>query len=135
MLYIGRIVAGVAVGICSVAIPTYINEISIPSNRGTMGVLYTLSLVGGILFTSCLGIGLYWRWISVICGSFSLIFFVAVLFVPESPYYLAKKSQLSLTSVFIQFIINAIALYESRLCIYSNHNVGIQIGRRMPRDR
>lgn len=93
MLYIGRIVTGLAAGVCSVAIPTYIGEISIPSNRGTMGTLFTLLLVGGILFTSCLGIGLYWRWITVICGAFSIVFFVAMLFVPESPYYLAKKGK------------------------------------------
>ena len=125
MLYSGRIVTGLAAGICSVAIPTYIAEISIPSNRGTLGSMFQLALVGGILFTSCLGIGLYWRWISVICGAFSIIFFVAVLFVPESPFYLAKKSKLSLTSVFIKLIINVIASYESCLCIYYHHNVGI----------
>ena len=125
MLYIGRIVTGLAVGICCVALPTYIGEISIPSNRGVTGTLFTLSLVAGILFASCLGIALYWRWISVICAAFSVPYLAAVCFVPESPYYLAKKSQLSLTSDFIKFIINAIALYESRLYIYYHHNVGI----------
>ena len=93
MLYIGRIVTGLAVGICCVALPTYIGEISIPSNRGVTGTLFTLSLVAGILFASCLGIALYWRWISVICAAFSVPFFVAVWFVPESPYYLAKKGK------------------------------------------
>ena len=93
MLYNGRIVTGLAVGICCVALPTYIGEISIPSNRGVTGTLFTLSLVAGILFASCLGIALYWRWISVICAAFSVPFFVAVWFVPESPYYLAKKGK------------------------------------------
>lgn len=48
-------------------------------------------VVLGILVTSLLGLGLDWRWISAICAIDPLIFLVAMIFMPESPYYLVKK--------------------------------------------
>src|SRR5689334_3700586 len=40
-----RFIGGVGIGVSSVAAPTYISEISTPSNRGTLGALYQFNIV------------------------------------------------------------------------------------------
>ena len=100
MLDAGRVITGLAGGICSVATPTYIGEISIPSIRGTLGNFFQLLTVFGIFVTSLMGLGLMdsqsgftWRWISVVCAVVPIIFLLSMLFVPESPFYLMKKGE------------------------------------------
>ena len=100
MLDAGRVITGLAGGICSVATPTYIGEISIPSIRGTLGNFFQLLIVFGIFVTSLMGLGLMdsqsgftWRWISVVCAVVPIIFLLSMLFVPESPFYLMKKGE------------------------------------------
>lgn len=91
MMYSGRIIGGLAGGVCSVASPAYIGEISMPSIRGTLGSFFQLLIVSGIVMTSCLGLGLKWQWLSIVCSLFVVVFLTAVIFVPESPYFLMKK--------------------------------------------
>ena len=77
-------------------LPTYTCEISIPSIRGILGTFFHLSLVIGFLLCSVLGLeglGLSWRWITIICTTAPILFLVSVIFVPESPYYLLKKGR------------------------------------------
>src|SRR5438270_13105876 len=44
-----RFIGGVGIGVSSVAAPTYISEISTPSNRGRLVALYQFNIVFGIL--------------------------------------------------------------------------------------
>lgn len=44
-----RFIGGLGIGISSVAAPTYISEISTPSNRGKLVALYQFNIVFGIL--------------------------------------------------------------------------------------
>ena len=59
--------------------------------RGILGSFFQLMLATGILITSLFGLGLDWRWISAISALDPLIFLIAMILVPESPYYLLKK--------------------------------------------
>ena len=70
-----------------------IGEISTPNLRGTVGNLFTLSLVTGVLLTSILA-WLPWRLITGILIIPPLLFFVAMYFVPESPYFLMKTNRI-----------------------------------------
>ena len=72
-------------------------EISTPAIRGRLGVLYQMTIVIGIWLSTVIGVGLDnrmtedWRWISIICAFIPLFLAVAMVFVPESPYWLLKK--------------------------------------------
>lgn len=57
-LFIGRVVGGLAVGINSAMVPTYINEISPLKVSGVMGALTNLMINSGILVSFLLGLNL-----------------------------------------------------------------------------
>ncbi|XP_057375684.1 facilitated trehalose transporter Tret1-like [Daphnia carinata] len=92
MLYVGRIVGGLAGGVCCVVAPSYIGETSTMSMRGALGMLFSAMMSAGILATSLLG-WLDWRWISAICTIFPVVVLVGVIFVPDSPYFLMKQGR------------------------------------------
>lgn len=67
-------------------------EVTTPALKGRLGILYSVLLVSGILVTSLFG-WLNWRVISGISAVAPLIFFIAMFFVPESPYHLFKSGK------------------------------------------
>jgi SP family xylose:H+ symportor-like MFS transporter len=106
-----RIIGGVAIGIASNVSPTYIAEISPAPWRGRMVTLNQLTIVVGILAAQIVNWliaekvpegataemirrswnGQYgWRWMFTVVAIPAVIFFVAALFIPESPRWLAK---------------------------------------------
>lgn len=95
-LIIARFVCGIAVGTASVLSPIYIAEIAPADMRGKLVSINQLAIVSGILityFTNWLlsGIGPNnWRWMFAVGVVPSLLFFVALMFVPESPRFLTK---------------------------------------------
>ncbi|KAI8606995.1 general substrate transporter, partial [Chytriomyces sp. MP71] len=48
-LFAGRLLAGLAAGICTVTLPMYIAEVAPAQLRGSLGALTQVSLVSGIL--------------------------------------------------------------------------------------
>ena len=48
-MVLGRFLAGIAIGVSSALVPTYISEIAPTSLRGVLGTLNQLLIVGGIL--------------------------------------------------------------------------------------
>lgn len=90
-----RFVGGLGIGVSSVAAPTYISEISTPTNRGKLGALYQFNIVFGILvaflsnyFLEGVGGENDWRWMLGVLGIPSLIYSILVFRVPESPRWL-----------------------------------------------
>lgn len=51
MLFVGRAIAGLAVGMMTMVIPLYISEVSLPDVRGGLVVLQQLSITIGILIS------------------------------------------------------------------------------------
>ncbi|MFH1195105.1 MAG: sugar porter family MFS transporter [bacterium] len=114
-LVIYRLVGGLGIGVASIISPLYISEISIARIRGTMVTLYQLAITIGILaaYISNYAIltyssgsdysnGSIWHWIMVNeiwRGMFgagvipAILFFIFLLFVPESPRYLISKGK------------------------------------------
>jgi len=92
-----RFAAGIAIGLGSVLAPMYIAEISPPHIRGRLVSVNQLAIVTGILAAyyvnwqlSYAGSG-NWRWMFAVAAVPSIAFWLGLLFIPESPRWLAAK--------------------------------------------
>jgi MFS transporter, SP family, arabinose:H+ symporter len=96
MLIFWRIVAGVGVGAASMLSPLYIAEVSPAAIRGRMVSINQLTIVIGILlayFSNYMLADLEnnWRWMFTSGAVPSVLFFLSVFLVPESPRWLLSK--------------------------------------------
>jgi SP family xylose:H+ symportor-like MFS transporter len=102
---IARIIGGVGVGIASIVSPLYIAEISPASMRGKLVSYNQMAIVLGILgvyfvnyYIAGLGNETWnvtsgWRWMFASEAFPAVLFFVLMLFVPESPRYLVGHGE------------------------------------------
>jgi sugar porter (SP) family MFS transporter len=94
-----RFLGGIGVGASSVVGPMYISEISPADRRGRLVALFQFNVVSGILIAFLSNYLLFgtsedaWRWMLGVQAIPSLIFFVLVFFVPESPRWLIKNGK------------------------------------------
>ncbi|MGX7689962.1 sugar porter family MFS transporter [Flectobacillus roseus] len=108
-----RLIGGLGIGVASMICPLYITEISPPNSRGQMVALYQLAITIGIVaayfsnvvllkisedqsFTGFLKYILVdhtWRSMLGIGLLPSFIFWISLLFIPESPRWLLLKNQ------------------------------------------
>ena len=92
-----RFVAGIGVGMASMLSPMYIAEIAPAEYRGRMVAINQLTIVLGILITNLVNYSLRnngddaWRWMFGLGALPSLLFFIGVLWMPESPRWLAQN--------------------------------------------
>lgn len=93
-----RFLGGLAIGSASVSAPLYISEVAPASQRGRLVALFQFNIVFGILlayvanyFIAQTALRDAWRWMLGWVGLPSLLYSVAVLFVPESPRWLVVK--------------------------------------------
>ncbi len=111
MLYIARMVGGVAFGAALVLAPTYIAEISSAENRGKLVSLQQLNIVLGFFAaflsnyyfndlnstgkTSFLTSENVWRWMLGVEFIPAVVYFVTLFFIPKSPRWLftQRKNQ------------------------------------------
>ena len=90
-----RLIGGIAIGVSSVAAPTYISEISNKNNRGRLVGMYQFNIVFGILvaylsnyFLAGFGGANDWRWMLAVLLIPSIIYTLMTLGLPESPRWL-----------------------------------------------
>ena len=100
-----RFIGGVAIGMASTLAPIYISEIAPPAFRGRLGMLQQLAIVIGILlafisnyFIANAGYSFltnenHWRYMLAAAAIPSLLFFIFILMVPESPRWLILKNR------------------------------------------
>jgi sugar porter (SP) family MFS transporter len=94
-----RLICGFAIGLASVLTPVYIAEISSPRNRGALVSINQLAIVIGILASYLVswqfsGIGRNsWRWMLIVAAIPSLVFFIGLFAIPESPRWLISKGR------------------------------------------
>jgi sugar porter (SP) family MFS transporter len=92
-----RFLGGIGVGASSVVGPMYISEIAPAAKRGRLVALFQFNIVSGILIAFLSNYLLFgvsedsWRWMLGVQALPSLIFFIMVFFVHESPRWLVKN--------------------------------------------
>ena len=98
-LIVARFIGGLGVGIASVLSPIYIAELAPAGVRGILVSVNQLAIVVGILLTytsNWLLVGVSendWRWMFEVEAVPAFLFTLALLFIPESPRWLAKNNQ------------------------------------------
>ncbi|MBQ6639448.1 MAG: sugar porter family MFS transporter [Saccharopolyspora sp.] len=93
-----RFFLGVAIGISSLVVPTYIAEMSPPKNRGALVSLHQFMVTVGILIAYLVGYGLAgeasgWRWMIGVAIAPAVLMFLGVLILPESPRWLVANGE------------------------------------------
>jgi MFS transporter, SP family, galactose:H+ symporter len=93
-LVAGRAIVGIGIGLASTTVPVYISEVSPPEARGWQVSLFQLAITVGIVAAYLIDYAFSasgaWRWmlgLAVIPGA---ILGAGMLFLPESPRWLAK---------------------------------------------
>lgn len=93
-----RLFGGLAVGAASVLSPMYVAEVAPARNRGMLVAIYQLAIVLGILCSYTINYWLQdmdnnWRWMFATGVIPSVLFFVGLFFIPESPRWLYKAGR------------------------------------------
>jgi len=91
---VARFIGGIGIGVCTVASPLYVSEISPPERRGRLTALFQFNIVLGILIAFAsnallAGIGdTAWRWMLGVEAIPALLYTAMTFFIPESPRWL-----------------------------------------------
>jgi len=102
-----RIIGGIGVGIASMISPLYIAEIAPPKIRGTLVTFQQIAIVGGMLIVYFVNwaiaiqghgddswvLAVGWRWMLASEIVPAIIFFVLMLFVPDTPRWYVMKGK------------------------------------------
>ena len=126
-----RFAAGIGVGMASMLSPMYIAEVSPANVRGRNVAINQLTIVLGILITNLVNYTLRdngedaWRWMFGLGAIPSSLFFLGVLFLPESPRWLMKAGQEQKALKILSKIGNA-SFVDSTSTDIKNSLVGIQ---------
>ncbi|XP_055850762.1 facilitated trehalose transporter Tret1-like [Episyrphus balteatus] len=93
MLYVARLLQGIAGGLLIATLPMYVGEISTNELRGALGSLMTLFMCGGILYAYCIGPYVSYIAFQWYCLAVPIFFVGTFIFMPETPYHLAKNDR------------------------------------------
>lgn len=95
LLILGRLFIGIASGVCTVVVPTYLSEIAPEKVRGILGNMFQAAIVVGIFVSQAIGLGISvesgWRVLFGIGGALPFIQMALVPLFVESPRWLAKQ--------------------------------------------
>ncbi|TRY95842.1 hypothetical protein DNTS_021379 [Danionella cerebrum] len=91
MLYVGRVLTGLASGVTSLAL--YISEMAHERVRGTLGSCVQLMVVTGIMGAYITGLFLDWRWLAITSSIPPTLMLVSMCFMPETPRFLLSQGK------------------------------------------
>ena len=99
VLVLSRIVVGIGIGLSSGTVPVYISEVSPAESRGWTVSLFQLAITVGILLAYIVDYAFVriqgWRWMFGLAVVPAAIFALGMLYLPESPRWLARMKQQS----------------------------------------
>ena len=99
VLVLSRIVVGIGIGLSSGTVPVYISEVSPAESRGWTVSLFQLAITVGILLAYIVDYAFAriqgWRWMFGLAVVPAAIFALGMLYLPESPRWLARMKQQS----------------------------------------
>ncbi|XP_076007169.1 solute carrier family 2, facilitated glucose transporter member 8 [Genypterus blacodes] len=93
MLYLGRVLTGLASGVTSLVVPLYISEMAHERVRGLLGSCVQLMVVFGIMGVYLAGLCLHWRWLAICCSIPPTLLMVCMCFMPETPRFLLSQGK------------------------------------------
>ncbi|XP_036953382.1 solute carrier family 2, facilitated glucose transporter member 8 [Acanthopagrus latus] len=93
MLYIGRVLTGLASGVTSLVVPLYISEMAHERVRGFLGSCVQLMVVLGIMGVYLAGLFLDWRWLAICSSIPPTLMMVCMCFMPETPRFLLSQGK------------------------------------------
>jgi MFS transporter, SP family, galactose:H+ symporter len=97
ILIFGRIIVGLGIGLSSGTVPVYISEVSPADARGWTVSLFQLAITLGILLAYLVDYAFAaiqgWRWMFGLAVVPAAIFALGMIYLPESPRWLAKRGQ------------------------------------------
>lgn len=97
ILFVGRIIVGLGIGLSSGTVPVYISEVSPPDARGWTVSLFQLSITVGILLAYLVDYAFAasqgWRWMFGLAVIPAAIFALGMFFLPESPRWLVRRGR------------------------------------------
>ncbi len=104
-----RVLGGLAVGAASVISPAYISEVSLARYRGRLSSMQQIAIISGLFMSFVSNYALAkaagastqpfwlgfeaWRWMFWVQILPAALFFIALLFIPESPRFLVAKGR------------------------------------------
>lgn len=91
LLCIARLLAGIGKGIGFTVVPMYLAEIAEVNVRGALSTIFTILLFFGTLFEFIIAPYVSYDTLNYISATIPVVFFLLVLVIPESPYYLLMK--------------------------------------------
>ncbi|KAM9361058.1 solute carrier family 2, facilitated glucose transporter member 8 [Symphorus nematophorus] len=93
MLYIGRVLTGLASGVTSLVVPLYISEMAHERVRGFLGSCVQLTVVLGIMGVYLAGLFVDWRWLAICSSIPPTLLMVCMCFMPETPRFLLSQGK------------------------------------------
>ncbi|MBK4716133.1 sugar porter family MFS transporter [Enterobacterales bacterium BIT-L3] len=95
VLFISRVLLGLAVGIASYTAPLYLSEIAPERIRGSMISMYqlmiTIGILGAYLSDTAFSYTGAWRWMLGIITLPAILLLIGVFFLPDSPRWFAAR--------------------------------------------
>jgi len=107
MLYVGRIISGMGVGISALSVPMYISEIASSRYRGGLSCINQLLITFGDVVVYSIGAihTVKWQWLAIIPVIIATIAILLMSFMPETPVWLLanhKKGEALRTLVWLR---------------------------------
>lgn len=99
LLLSSRFVVGIGIGAASMLVPLYLSEVAPTHLRGRLVSFNQLAMTMGILLSNLVGYGFAatggWRWMFALGGVPAVMLAGGMLYLPETPRWLASRGQLS----------------------------------------
>lgn len=107
-LILARLVAGTAIGIASFVAPLYISEIAPMAIRGKLVSVNQVALTSGIVLSYMVDYAFAashgWRWMFALAAVPAALFITGLMFIPDSPRWLAGRGHLGQALVVLRRI-------------------------------